>query len=360
MSWTVNRLSTLQMNLSNRSFVRQTSVALEKAGKEVATGRHADVFASLGAKAASTLKLRAKEDETQAYLMSNSTLSNKLEAMLTSVESVRDRVQDVLENALANASRPSNGAAALQMQARAALESIIGMLNTSFNGDHLFAGTRSDLSPMMRWDQVNSATGLSPENVFDSIVGAGPVDAAETGSMISAIDLAFSSADTVNTAWNYEETFFIGTEEYDGFGQLSARVTARISVGQEIGYGVQANDESFRDIIKGLAMLTTIDVSEISDEDAYEVWMGKVVDSLSSGQQGALDAASRIGFSQQVVELATQRLTDLSLVQRAQISEIESVDPYEAVTRMTNLEVQLQASYEVSARLSRLTILSSI
>jgi flagellar hook-associated protein 3 FlgL len=45
-------------------------------------------------------------------------------------------------------------------------------------------------------------------------------------------------------------------------------------------------------------------------------------------------------------------------VQRTQISNYESVDPYEAITRMNSLETQLQASYQVSSRLSSLSILN--
>jgi flagellar hook-associated protein 3 FlgL len=107
-------------------------------------------------------------------------------------------------------------------------------------------------------------------------------------------------------------------------------------------------------------MLISVDVSTINDDAAYKDWMGNVIDSLSKGQEGALAISSQIGFNQQVVETAKTRLTDLSLVQKTQISAYETVDPYEAVTRMTNLETQLQASYEVAARLSSLSILNRI
>jgi flagellar hook-associated protein 3 FlgL len=83
-----------------------------------------------------------------------------------------------------------------------------------------------------------------------------------------------------------------------------------------------------------------------------------VVDSLSASQEGMLDISARIGFNQQIVEKTQTQLNDLSLVQRTQISNYESVDPYEAITRMNSLETQLQASYQVSSRLSSLSILN--
>jgi flagellar hook-associated protein 3 FlgL len=67
-----------------------------------------------------------------------------------------------------------------------------------------------------------------------------------------------------------------------------------------------------------------------------------------------------IGFNQQVVDRAQLRLEDKSLVQNTQIATYENVDPYEAATRMTALQTQLQASYSVTARLAELTIMNYI
>ncbi|GAA6164723.1 hypothetical protein NBRC116590_24270 [Pelagimonas sp. KU-00592-HH] len=360
MPWSVGRLSTLQFNLTNRYHVSRTSMDLQRAGEEVSTGRRADVFADLGPRAAGTIKLRAREEETQNYLKSNELLGNKLSAMLTSVDAVRDQVQGVLEMALANASSPANGGHTLKLQARAAMESVVATLNIKYNGEHLFAGTQSDNAPLMRWEQTNPDTGLSPEGVAAGIVAPGITDLATAQAMAAEFDTVFASADASNPDRNFEQTFYVGSPQLDGSNQPYDRVVARLSAGQELSYGAQANDDGLRDILQGLSMLIAVDASTINDDAAYKDWMGNVIDSLSKGQEGALAISSQIGFNQQVVETAKTRLTDLSLVQQTQISAYETVDPYEAVTRMTNLETQLQASYEVAARLSSLSILNRI
>lgn len=357
MSFGVGGLSTMQFNLFNRLNVQRTSLELQQAGQEVSTGRKHDVFADLGSRSASVMRLRANENDTQTFMQSNEVLQNKLQATLTSIDAARGRIQAVLETTLANVTRPQNGADVLQRDARAALESLVATLNTSYNGDHLFSGLKSDTSPLMRWEETNVATGLSPEDALASIFGTGPVDAATADGIADAIDLAFASNDTTDPNRNYEATFYNGSPEVDSGGQPTRHVNAWVNVGQEIVYGVRANDEAFRDAYKGLAMLAVTDVSEM-DEQAYATWMGRVVDALTGAQEGMLDASARIGFSQQVVETTQEQLVDLSLVQRTQIANYESVDPYEAITRMTNLETQLQASYQVSSRLAGLSILN--
>jgi len=357
MVWNVASISSYQFNLFSRQNVRRTSLELQRAGQEVSTGRKADIYADLGPRSTSVMRMRASEADNQTFMQANDVLSNKLQAMLTTIDSARDLLQGVLQTAIANVATPQNGAVILQDQAKSALESMISTLNTSYNGDHLFAGLQSDNPPLMRWSEVNVTTGLSPEDAMTSLFGGGPVDAASAAAIADQIDQAFESNDIGNPARNYEATFYNGSPELNGSGQPTKQVNAWVNNGQEIVYGARANDQPFREAIKGLAMLAVTDVSQM-DEAAYGTWMNRVVDALGSAQEGMLDVSARVGFNQQIVETTQSQLTDLSLVRRTQISDYESVDPYEAITRMQSLETQLQASYQVSARLSGLTILS--
>ncbi|WP_373030637.1 flagellin, partial [Sulfitobacter sp.] len=186
---------------------------------------------------------------------------------------------------------------------------------------------------------------------------SGPTDAASAVAIIDQIDLAFASNDTADPSNNFEETFYAGTPALDAGGVPAKQVKARINFGQDLVYGISGNEAAFRNAYKGLAMLAVTDVSKM-DEESYTAWMGKVVENLTKAQDGLLDVSARIGFNQQIVEKSQKQLDDVSLVQRTQISNYESVDPYEAVTRMNNLETQLQASYQVTSRLSSLSILN--
>ena len=353
----INTISTLQLSLTTRTYVADATRALQQASEELSTGVKSDIVGELGARTAQLLSLRAREDNTQAYITSNEILDSKLQAMLTSVDAIREEAQSVLEISLVNASRPNTGATALQAEAGAALESIIASLNISYNGDYLFAGIDSDTRPLTRWNEASDATGTSPAAVLGAIVGSGPTTLAEAEAMIAQIDAVFESSNS-DPAENFEGTFYSGTPLLDGSGQEATRVTARIDDGQAVEYGVQANDDGFRDMLKGLAMLAVTDVSEIDDAETYARWMEAVNDALSGGLEGALAVSADIGFNQQVVENTQTRLDDLSLVQTTQIANYEGADPYEAATMVEALKTQLQVSYAVTSRLSSLSLLN--
>lgn len=358
MTWLATRMSTYQMNYFLRSGVSEASLELQRAGQELSTGRRADIFGDLGPRAGVAITMRAREESTQSYLWSNNVLENKLDATLAAVEAIREPVQDVLETVILNKSKSTTSADAMQSQARAALETVLATLNTNYNGEHIFAGTTSDRPPMMRWNGVNPTTGLSPEDVVNAIVGTGPTDQATALSMIAELDQAFSSSHTGNPNYNFETTFYQGTPELDGLGQPSERISGRLDVGQELHYGVQGNDEGMREIIKGLSMIVSVDLSTMTDEDAYRAWMDEATSTLADGVQSTLDDAAEIGFNQQIVDKAKTRLEALSVIQRTQIATYENIDPYEVATKMSALETQLQASYSVSGRLSGLSILN--
>jgi len=353
----INTVSTLQLSLTTRKYVAEATQALQDASQELSTGVKSDIFGDLGARAAQLLSLRAREDNTQAYISSNEILDSKLQAMLTSVDAVRGQAQGVLETSLINASRPSIGVTALQGEAKSAMGSIIASLNITYNGDYLFAGIDSDAQPLTRWSETNSGTGTSPEAVLQAIVGTGPTTLAEAEDMIDQINAFFDSANA-DPADNFEGTFYSGTPLLDGSGAEAPRVTARIDEGQALEYGVQANDDGFRDMLKGLAMLAVTDVSAIENQEVYARWMEEVNDALSGGLEGGLQTSADIGFNQQVVETTQGRLGDLSLVQTTQISNYEGADPYEAATMVEALQTQLQASYSVTARLASLSLLN--
>ena len=353
-----SRVSTYQMNYFMRANVNSATVKLQEASKELGTGRHANLFKELGPRTASALQMRVTETTTHSFVTANKVLASKLETTLTATNSIRDTIGSVLEISLLNLTRPNTGAEAIQAEARAALESIVGSLNQSFNGDHLFAGIKSREAPMTRWEDVNADTGFSPQAVIDSIVGSGPPDTATAATMIADIHAVFESNYTADPNMNFEATFFGGTPLLDGSGVANARVTARLDADQELDYGVQGNDLPFREAMRGLAMLASVDVSQISDQATYQAWMQEAVDTLASASEGVLKITTDVGFQQEVVETATERLEDISIIQKLQIARLENVDVYEVSAQIASLEAQLQASYSVTARLGELSILN--
>ena len=141
-------------------------------------------------------------------------------------------------------------------------------------------------------------------------------------------------------------------------GDPVPRQSALIAEGSLLEYGVQANDEPFRDVLKGMAMLASVDVIKISDPQAYRTWVETAMTSIADGMSGMSDISTRVGGYENLVGQAKELQLGRIDIYQSRILDLEGVDPYEAVTRMTQLETTLQATYQVSARLSQLSFLN--
>lgn len=353
----VTTVSTLQSLLTRQRTTNETMNLMLQAEVEVSTGRHADAFEALGARSIEALSTRAMYERTEGRIESNTLLQNRLDLMASSLGSMRETAQDVLTMVVTSSDFDSADPQFLQQTAKDAYESIVSFMNASYNGKSFFGGVDSDTNPMNTWTQKDSATGLSPADVMASIVGGGLTSAADVATKLAEIDAVFDGT-AAATATTYEQTFYNGTALLNGGGTANPRLTAQIEEDFSIEYGVQTNDEGFRELMKGLAMLATTDPDEITDKATYNAWIGAVSDALSTGVSAVLAAETRTGSMQKLVEDANDRLSAKREVLSLHISDLETVDPYEAATRLTTAETLIQASYAVTARLSQLSFLN--
>jgi flagellar hook-associated protein 3 FlgL len=123
-------------------------------------------------------------------------------------------------------------------------------------------------------------------------------------------------------------------------------------------YGVQANEQAFRDIMMGMSMMASVDAVTITDPEAYKIWMSTAVDLMAKGTGGVTDIESKIGSQQNLIDQTRKAQEVRRDLYESQISDMESADPFEAATRLLQLETQLEATYQVSARMARLSFLN--
>ena len=330
---------------------------LQQANQEVSTGLRANVYADLGQTASITLELRSQMDQADALSTSNTLLGNKMDVMSTALGSIETTAQNVLSAAVSNVNSPTPTAATLQQTAKAALATLTQALNTSYAGSYLFSGTATDKPAVQGYSQVSAATGKSPEQAVNAVIGSGPASAADASTMIAQLNAMFSST-AADPTQNFQGTFYNGTPATDASGNPSPRVTAQIAQGQVISYGVQANDSEIRKVMQGLSMLASTDVSKISDSGAYQSWMKSAVSLLSGGVSGVTAAQAALGSQQQLVADTATRQGDMQKVYNTRILGYEAVDPYKAASTLSALQTQLQATYAATSQLSKLSILN--
>lgn len=353
----VQTMSTLDALVSQRRVASDLNQRLSDAATEASTGMKANVYEVLGLRSSEALALRSGMARNESFMTSNEMLSDRLDLTALTLRQTRETAQGFLDLAISNVAAPTQTAGELQRAAQTTLDRLTGQINMTFRGVPLFAGTDSAQAPLQRWDAVNPATGLAPRDVVAEAIAGGIGGDADATTKAAKLSDIYASAGAVPPR-SFESTFFNGTNLVADDGTPSARVTARIDESTVISHGIQANDPAFTDLLRGLSMLASTDASEIDDPEAYRVWVGAAVEAVSAGVAGLIDTESRLGGQQKAVENVLQMQRDRHTLFNSQVLSLEGVDPYEAATRLNQLQTQLEATYAVTARLSKLSFLN--
>lgn len=148
---------------------------------------------------------------------------------------------------------------------------------------------------------------------------------------------------------------YVGATAMQPGGGAAPRLTARPERTTEIPYGIQANDPALRDLMQGLYMLAAVDTSALP-LDAYQPYMQAAVDKVSAGLDGVREATAQLGLQRAQVDETAERHHAQQKILTDQLNDLESVDPYEASTRLSQLEAQIEATSNATARIARLRL----
>lgn len=336
-------------NALRYSLLRQQS-ALTNAQKEVATGFVADRGLALGARTAQSITLNRDLARLDGIVDSNGLVSSRLAATQTSLGEIGKSAQELLSSLTSSAS--GDAAYALtQKSARSTLDTMTAVLNTSLNGEYLFAGTNTDVKPINDF-KAGSPTKVAFDAAFLANFGFSQNDPA-------AATITGAQMDSFLT--NVVEPMFLGAGwQAPGSPWSNATdqgITSRITLNETTETSISANNDGIRKI----AMIATV-VSDLLDSnvgtDARKVIIDRSVAAIGSAISEIGQLQSQTGIIEQRVEKATERVKmQMDLFER-HILNTEGVDPYRASTMVTDLMSQIEKSYALTARIQQLSLMN--
>ena len=335
------------LNISG--FLRQTVMSVQSrliiAQTEVSTGRHSDIGLTLGAGVRVTIGLRGEMDELQQMIDGGKLAGTRAELAQSTMDSI-SQIASSFMNTLTGARTAANGQALARQAATAAMQSLRDLLNTSYNGQYIFGGVNSQNPPL-----PDDAGVAAVDNAFLASFGMAQSDAAVTG--ISSADMrAFLDGPFSNlfnpSGWSQDWT------PASGQGLLT-----RAGPGHTVDTSVSARNGAFADLAQALTMAISLGEDKLGGA-AFEAIADKSLSLLGKAAAGIGAEQSRAGLAQAELKTAVEHMTIKSAALVKSIQSLESVDPYEAATRVTDLMNQLQVSYTITGRLSGLSLANYI
>ena len=142
----------------------------------------------------------------------------------------------------------------------------------------------------------------------------------------------------------------------------SARATATVQLdqGQSTGVGARANEGAFRTGLAqfGIMLSETFPASDPNAQDRYNAMAERVSDKLGfgGGTQKPAEIITELGSAQTALSNAKDRHQSTKDYLTTALSGVENVTTEEVATQILSLQTQLQASYQVTSMLSKLSL----
>jgi flagellar hook-associated protein 3 FlgL len=307
---------------------------LDTLTQQTATGQVADTYAGLGAGARVSLDLRPRIAEANAYASDIDQATDRMQA----TQSVLGQLDTIASRFAADALNPSTltagGMATVAAQARDALAQVGSLLNAQVGGAYLFAGEDTANPPV-----TGSGLAAFAAQMQADVAALGPGGAAPV--------IAATKADAASSA-------------YSPFSNTIGAVPPMMDAGegQRVPVGVSAAQPYVGDLLRGLATLGALTDAQAQLGQPFLDMLAEVRTTLS-GAAGAIgNDSSLLGARQDQLATAKANLSDTADALTKQVSGVEDVDMAATATVLSQVQTQLQASYQVLSRLNSLSLVN--
>jgi flagellar hook-associated protein 3 FlgL len=307
----MTRIADIAQNKAVTSLILDTQSRLNDKQAQISSNQKSQDYAGIAPDSMQLVSLEASERRMEQYLTDNTYVDLRLNGTLNSIDSLKHSINDV-RGLLRSLMVDGHLATGIDKDniCDVKTQEIEDFLNTTINGRYLFSGSKTNTRPV------------------------------DTGTMSSApqYDAAFNTKP--------ESTFY-----YNGDDTI---IKARIDEGVVMEYGVTAANSGFEKLIRSIRILRSTDIS-----GADTNYMAKVEHALnlinqSDGELQGLEM--NIGTRIQQLDTTNKNIKISQNFARGIISDIESVDTFQAVAELTQDQTMLEASYSTMVRLSNLNL----
>jgi flagellar hook-associated protein 3 FlgL len=341
-------ISTSAISAATRSSLMKVQQELADAQKEMTTKRFADVGKTLGFRTGQTISLRQEHSRLTTIIETNTTVSTRLKATQSTLQNLADNAQNFSKQLLGSRIGGTN-ALGIETDAKNRLDGFLNTMNTAFGDGYMFAGINSDVKPLS--DYFGTPTPASQQgvaNAFFTEFGITQSDPAVQN--ISAADMQ-TFLDTT-----FADLFDDPSWSTDWSSASTQNVRSLISTNELNETSANADESAFRKLAMAYTMVADLGTANLS-QPAFEVVIDQANLMINEAIKELGDIQSKLGVSQQRVKDASDRMTLQLDILTSQVSSLESVDQYEAATRVNDLLTQIETSHALTARILSLSIL---
>lgn len=318
-----------------RSIANHTRIRadIQRHSEELATGRTSDLSARTGGDLSAIAGIESSLRQVESFRISIGEAGLFADTLQRTLGTIQDRTSEIAPALLLAAN--TNEATVIQsaaVDAKGKFEAVISALNTRVANRALLSGTDTDATPL-----------LSAEGILAQLQTAISTETTAAG-VEAQVTAWFDDVGGGFETLGYQG----GTSDFEDF---------RLGEDDTTAMGLRADDQSFRDLLKGYAIASLVADGALSGDHEERVALINTAGTrliASDNQLAGIRAG--IGTVEGRIENAQARNAAENSALELARTEILQVDPYRSATDLQAAETQLQTLYAITARLSRLSL----
>lgn len=185
------------------------------------------------------------------------------------------------------------------------------------------------------------------------------------GETVQRVDTSGGSAATATAlrdATPADTVMWYTGQNSDTPADATQSVTAKVGDSTTIAYGMQATESGFVGLVRNLAVMATSDFSGDAAKSTYDATVSRQLDNLSSEHDtdpGSIKTLTvGLGLSQSTAKAESDRQTTYQSQLENMLGNVENIDNTTVTEQILALQTQLQASYQTTAIISKLSLVN--
>ena len=347
-------ISLVVQSRSVQRYINTVQSDMINRGNEVTTGKKQDLVAELGGEIRNYLDLKS----TRVSLMNRQerlqTGDNRLEQMGISLEMMHEQTKDY-QNLIAQVGIVDRSTVDIYIdQAESTLQTMKNALNIQWGGRYLFSGDDVFGQSIESFEPLQTAIeGIINDHA--TAAGGNLTTQAEVDVLLAEIDTVFDNTHATST--------FDGLAYSGGSGDMAG---IEIAEGDVMQFDVKANDDVFKNTIKGYMLLVTEETfrANLTENTGRQTtalendYLKNALSEISTSGFDLIEKRALVGFKQERIERTNEGLDSIIFQYEQRIGLFENADQYEAGIAYSELQRQLEASYYVTASIGEQSLLN--
>lgn len=304
----VATFATHQLSLAQQM---RTQADWELANIQASSGQQSRDYAGIAVDSRRLINLETLIATTDSYNANIDITEHRLQGMETNVSALFD-IASTFRTQLIEALNANNAeVAAINQNAGVMLDEAVGLLNLKQDDRYLFAGSATDTAPV-------------------ELAAFDPDDAAYDPNDPSLANMGY----------------YAGNDSV-----LSVRIDENVV----LDYGVTAEESGFEKLLRALHLAKTASTAPGAVDKAR---LEAALDLANQAIEDVPNIQTRIGTTRARLEDTKSAHVETQLFAEQEIGEIENVDVVQTMTRISQLQLQLEASYMVTAQMAGVTLMN--